>query len=157
MALNFMTFEGRYQPTKTEDSNTIFGISSFNDKVYVQGPLHAGNTTSGSVGTINQVLVSTGTGVEGKALVLQNDTNNGATEQEHFVKHKACSTQQRYIFEELCPTILHFYGVKLTDGNIQQTTAVPFILQRNFLEEILLKYMRIVPYQIGLKVLIIKT
>ena len=108
--------------TITVGGLNVFGISSFNDKVYVQGPLHAGNTTSGSVGTINQVLVSTGTGVEWKSIAgLANTTpNNGATEAGAFretYKHVALP-QQRYIFEEYMPNYLDIFvnGVKLTDG-----------------------------------------
>ena len=150
--------------TVTVGGLNVFGISSFNDKVYVQGdPLHAGNTASGSVGTINQVLVSTGIGVTGKNIggLTNPPPNSGATEAGAFREtHKyVVLPQQRYIFVDYMPNYLDIFVMASNwqMENIQQTTAVPFILQRNFLEEILLKYMHIVPYQIGLKVLITKT
>ena len=108
--------------TVTVGGLNVFGISSFNDKVYVQGPLHAGNTASGSVGTINQVLVSTGIGVTWKNIAgLTNPPpNSGATEAGAFRethKHVALP-QQRYIFVDYMPDYLDIFvnGVKLTDG-----------------------------------------
>ena len=108
--------------TVTVGGLNVFGISSFNDKVYVQGPLHAGNTANGSVGTINQVLVSTGTGVEWKSIagLANTSPNTGATESGAFREtHKYVALpQQRYIFEEYLPNYLDIFvnGVKLTDG-----------------------------------------
>ena len=108
--------------TVTIGGLNVFGISSFNDKVYVQGPLHAGNTASGSVGTINQVLVSTGIGVTWKNIAgLTNPPpNSGATEAGAFREtHKyAALPQQRYIFVDYMPNYLDIFvnGVKLADG-----------------------------------------
>ena len=108
--------------TVTVGGLNVFGISSFNDKVYVQGPLHAGNTASGSVGTINQVLVSTGIGVTWKNIAgLTNPSpNSGATEAGAFREtHKYVALpQQRYIFVDYMPNYLDIFvnGVKLADG-----------------------------------------
>ena len=108
--------------TVTVGGLNVFGISSFNDKVYVQGPLHAGNTASGSVGTINQVLVSTGIGVTWKNIAgLTNPPpNSGATEAGAFREtHKYVALpQQRYIFVDYMPNYLDIFvnGVKLADG-----------------------------------------
>ena len=107
--------------TVTVGGLNVFGISSFNDKVYVQGPLHAGNTASGSVGTINQVLVSTGIGVTWKNIAgLTNPApNTGATEAGAFREtHKYTALpQQRYIFVDYMPDYIDIFvnGVKLTD------------------------------------------
>ena len=107
--------------TVTVGGLNVFGISSFNDKVYVQGPLHAGNTASGSVGTINQVLVSTGIGVTWKNIAgLTNPApNTGSTEAGAFREtHKYTALpQQRYIFVDYMPDYIDIFvnGVKLTD------------------------------------------
>ena len=113
--------------TVTVGGLNVFGISSFNDKVYVQGPLHAGNTASGSVGTINQVLVSTGIGVTWKNIAgLTNPPpNSGATEAGAFREtHKYVALpQQRYIFVDYMPNYLDIFvnGVKLADGEYTAT------------------------------------
>ena len=107
--------------TVTVGGLNVFGISSFNDKVYVQGPLHAGNTASGSVGTINQVLVSTGIGVTWKNIAgLTNPApNTGTIEAGSFREtHKYTALpQQRYIFVDYMPDYIDIFvnGVKLTD------------------------------------------
>ena len=108
--------------TVTVGGLNVFGLSSFNDRVYIQGPLHAGNTASGSVGTINQVLVSTGIGVTWKNIAgLTNPPpNSGATEAGAFREtHKYVALpQQRYIFVDYMPNYLDIFvnGVKLADG-----------------------------------------
>jgi len=108
--------------TVTVGGLNVFGISGFNDKVYVQGPLHAGNTASGSVGTINQVLVSTGIGVTWKNIAgLTNPPpNSGATEAGAFreTHNHVALPQQRYIFVDYMPNYLDIFvnGVKLADG-----------------------------------------
>ena len=113
--------------TVTVGGLNVFGISSFNDKVYVQGPLHAGNTASGSVGTINQVLVSTGIGVTWKNIAgLTNPSpNSGATEAGAFREtHKYVALpQQRYIFVDYMPNYLDIFvnGVKLAEGEYTAT------------------------------------
>ena len=113
--------------TVTVGGLNVFGISSFNDKVYVQGPLHAGNTASGSVGTINQVLVSTGIGVTWKNIAgLTNPPpNSGSTEAGAFREtHKyAALPQQRYIFVDYMPNYLDIFvnGVKLAEGEYTAT------------------------------------
>ena len=126
--LESVTDRGNHTPnTITVGGLNVFGISSFNDKVYVQGPLHAGNTASGSVGTINQVLVSTGIGVTWKNIAgLTNPPpNSGATEAGAFRethKHVALP-QQRYIFVDYMPNYLDIFvnGVKLADGEYTAT------------------------------------
>ena len=113
--------------TVTVGGLNVFGISSFNDKVYVQGPLHAGNTASGSDGTINQVLVSTGIGVTWKNIAgLTNPSpNSGATEAGAFREtHKYVALpQQRYIFVDYMPNYLDIFvnGVKLAEGEYTAT------------------------------------
>ena len=107
--------------TVTVGGLNVFGISSFNDKVYVQGPLHAGNTASGSVGTINQVLVSTGIGVTWKNIAgLTNPAPNTGSTEAGAVRetHKYTALpQQRYIFVDYMPDYIDIFvnGVKLTD------------------------------------------
>ena len=115
--------------TVTVGGLNVFGISSFNDKVYVQGPLHAGNTASGSVGTINQVLVSTGIGVTWKNIAgLTNPApNTGSTEAGAFREtHKYTALpQQRYIFVDYMPDYIDIFvnGVKLTDDEYTADNA----------------------------------
>ena len=67
-----------------------------------RGPLHAGNTASGSVGTINQVLVSTGIGVTWKNIAgLTNPSpNSGATEAGAF--------RETHKYVELTSTEIYF-------------------------------------------------